>query len=149
MRIPTPSRNNPLVSMGPCPEILLEDRTIRFRKPYPRMAMVAHGPPAIYVFHAPERAGGEPVEKGVVKKFERFNNRKTRVARTVQLELSGWKPLGRCKGEVYMSDKEGFGANQEYVHEHERARPTCYINKDENVYVITGGGFRIDEWIEG
>lgn len=148
MQIPTPSARNPLVSMGPCPEILLEDRVIRFRKPYPTMAMVAHGRPAIFVFHAPAKAGGEPVGPEAVRRFERFNNRASRTLRKVQLELSGWKPLGKCKGEVYMSDKEGYGEKQEYLHEHGRPMPVCYVNKDEDVYVITGGKFRVDEWIE-
>jgi len=150
VRIPLPSRKNPLVSMGPCPEILLESRVLRFDPPYPKMAMISQGRrPAIFIFRGKESSGGPTVDAQTVRKYERFNMRKVRHTSTVELELSGWEPVGQVVGEVYMSDKEGHGSDQEYVHEHTPPLPTLYRNVNDDVYCIYGGKFTVDEWIEG
>jgi len=150
-QIPLPTRNNPLVSLGPCPEILLVDRVLRFPRPYPKMAMIANGKPVIYVFRSQEhpKDADSELSKRVVRKYERFNNRKVQSVDYAELELSGWKRLGKCIGEVYCSDKEGYGNEQQYLHEHNEPYPTIYMNKYGDVYVIIGGSFKVEEWIEG
>jgi len=148
--MPHPSTDNPLVSMGPCPEILLVDQTITFRRPYPQMAMIGRGKKdAIFVYFGQERPGVKgDVDGALIERYETFNQRKVRTVSYVDLELDGWRYLGKCKGEVYISPKANTHKNQEWVHEHSSPKPDCYINGDGTVYAIVGGKFHIDEWIE-
>jgi len=139
--------------IGPCPEIILETKVLRFKRPYPLMVCPKDGH-ELYIFRPfKKEAVDAEVSEEAVERYEIFNNKRARRTFLLKIpDLKGFRKVGKVLGEVYLSDKEHDGVHP-YQHMHNEDGkgdyPNLYINRSGTVMLIKGGNLRVEDWLYG